>query len=254
MQHQCPLASNRSYVCGKLGIACGGRLTTVATVNWPQGWSGVNPGEQGTPANCQCLEGTIANCSRPSDHPCYPWGWGIPDDLPVDIWVNEYSQCESTASINSVDQPEQPTMLWACAVLSQKLSKHGHCFVTLSSCRYICDDRRDSLQLVWMTPPLYCMYADGRSDHYRIPTHQEIGRQQWLKAGTPEKPKQFFWYWCISPEQPEFMNTFIERPAIDTRLMYWLASLHDVTGMLYCEAHPCSLSPPFLCASSDTMS
>ena len=60
-------------------------------------------------------------------HVTYVGGWGIPDDLPVDIWTNEYAQY-------------------------------------------------------------------GRSDHYRIPTHQEIGRQQWLKAGSPEKPKQFFWY------------------------------------------------------------
>ena len=111
-------------------------LTTVATVNWPQGWSGVNPGEQGTPANCDCIEGTLENCSRPGDAPCYPWGWGIPDDLPVDIWVNEIAQY-------------------------------------------------------------------GRSDHYRIPTHQEIGRQQWLRArGRPDKPHQFFWYWCVSPEPP----------------------------------------------------
>ncbi len=29
------------------------------------------------------------------------------------------------------------------------------------------------------------------------------------------------------------MNTFIERPAIEARLLYWLTALHAVNGMLY---------------------
>jgi hypothetical protein len=29
------------------------------------------------------------------------------------------------------------------------------------------------------------------------------------------------------------MNTFVERPAIQARLLYWLAALHAVNGMLY---------------------
>ena len=40
-------------------------------------------------------------------------------------------------------------------------------------------------------------------------------------------------YWCLSPRPPELLNTFVERPAIDTRLMYWLAALHGIDGMLY---------------------
>ena len=30
------------------------------------------------------------------------------------------------------------------------------------------------------------------------------------------------------------MNTFVERPAIQARLLYWLTALHAVNGMLYC--------------------
>ena len=44
-----------------------------------------------------------------------------------------------------------------------------------------------------------------------------------------------FWYWGIDPKNSTYMNTFIERPAIQARLMYWLMALHDVRGMLYCE-------------------
>ena len=42
-------------------------------------------------------------------------------------------------------------------------------------------------------------------------------------------------YWAIGPSDPRELNTFIERPAIEARLLYWLASLHAVNGMLYYE-------------------
>jgi hypothetical protein len=44
---------------------------------------------------------------------------------------------------------------------------------------------------------------------------------------------QFWWYWCIGPNDPLAMNTFVERPAIQARLLYWLTALHAVNGMLY---------------------
>ena len=40
-------------------------------------------------------------------------------------------------------------------------------------------------------------------------------------------------YWCIGPTDPRALNTFIERPAIQARLLYWLTALHAVNGMLY---------------------
>jgi hypothetical protein len=39
---------------------------------------------------------------------------------------------------------------------------------------------------------------------------------------------QFWWYWCIGPTNPLALNTFIERPAIQARLLYWLTALHAV--------------------------
>lgn len=63
-----------------------------------------------------------------------------------------------------------------------------------------------------------------------IPTAKEALRQSWLAS----KPNhQFWWYWCIGPTDPRALNTFIERPAIQARLLYWLTSLHAVNGMLY---------------------
>ena len=36
-------------------------------------------------------------------------------------------------------------------------------------------------------------------------------------------------YWCINPESPTGLNTFVERPAIQARLLFWLAV----------RCHPC---------------
>ena len=106
-------------------------------------------------------------------------------------------------------------------------------------------------------------YADyGTSESYLVPTAKEQLRQSWLAS----KPSHQFWwcallrwairtaslslpliresfahtkdlygrrYWCIGPTDPRSMNTFIERPAIEARLLYWLTALHAVNGMLY---------------------
>ena len=74
-------------------------------------------------------------------------------------------------------------------------------------------------------------YADyGSSPSFDVPTPKEVLRQSWLasRAG-----RQFWWYWCIGPSDPRELNTFVERPAIQARLLYWLAALHGVNGMLY---------------------
>ena len=74
-------------------------------------------------------------------------------------------------------------------------------------------------------------YSDyGHSESYLTPTTKETLRQNWLAS----KPNhQFWWYWCIGPTSPTALNTFIERPAIEARLLYWLTALHAVNGMLY---------------------
>eukprot|EP01052_Picozoa_sp_SAG31_P038284 SAG31_NODE_5085_length_2753_cov_2.660512_4_plen_136_part_00 len=95
-------------------------------------------------------------------------------------------------------------------------------------------------------------YADyGRSESYLVPTPKEKLRQSWLRS----KPNhQFWWYWCIGPEDPRAMNTFIERPAIEARLLYWLTALHAVNGMLYYDVRvpptSCRNELPTLCCLS----
>lgn len=39
--------------------------------------------------------------------------------------------------------------------------------------------------------------------------------------------------WCIGPTDPNQLNTFVERPAIQGRLIFWLSALHHIDGMLY---------------------
>lgn len=50
----------------------------------------------------------------------------------------------------------------------------------------------------------------------------------WVAAG-----KQQWWYHCIEPSGVQFLNTFIERPLIMARLLYWLGSAYHVGGWLY---------------------
>ena len=63
-------------------------------------------------------------------------------------------------------------------------------------------------------------YADyGKSESYLTPTPKEKLRQNWL-ASNPDS-HQFWWYWCLDPEDDHYMNTFVERRAIDSRLIFW---------------------------------
>ena len=69
----------------------------------------------------------------------------------------------------------------------------------------------------------------GSSDSYLLPTPKEKLRQAWLSS---REGREYWWYWaCCDP--PDVLNTHVESPAIQTRLMYWLAALHGVSGMLY---------------------
>ena len=79
---------------------------------------------------------------------------------------------------------------------------------------------------VWVDS--YSDYAS--SPRYDVPTEKEKLRQKWLAA---DPGREFFWYWCVGPNLPQFMNTFVEWPAIQARLLFWLTALHGVTGMLY---------------------
>ena len=80
-------------------------------------------------------------------------------------------------------------------------------------------------------------YSDyGTSESFDKPTPKETLRQNWLAS---KNNHQFWWYWCIGPADPAAMNTFVERPAIQARLLYWLTALHAVNGMLYCMPQHC---------------
>lgn len=64
----------------------------------------------------------------------------------------------------------------------------------------------------------------------------------WIAAG-----KEQWWYHCIEPSGTQYLNTFIERPLLMARLLFWLASAHEVGGWLYYSSamwkrHPTSSS------------
>ena len=50
----------------------------------------------------------------------------------------------------------------------------------------------------------------------------------WLQSGRKQ-----FWYHCIVPVEVYMMNSFIERPLMEIRLMFWYAGYHKVSGWLY---------------------
>eukprot|EP01045_Picozoa_sp_COSAG04_P020318 COSAG04_NODE_2068_length_4871_cov_2.073973_1_plen_1105_part_00 len=90
----------------------------------------------------------------------------------------------------------------------------------------------DSLPVdVWVD--LYSDYfcdSMAGSDCGRFNKAKAVQRKQWLDA----KPShEYWWYWCLQPHDPRFLNTFIEFPAIQARMLFWLASLHGINGMMY---------------------
>jgi hypothetical protein len=91
-----------------------------------------------------------------------------------------------------------------------------------------------------------------------FPTLREQQRRTWAALGDAKGlNRKYFWYWCAEPSaqflgaQPTaWLNTWVERPSIQGRIMMWLAALHDIDGILYwatnywarnCDVHqrPC---------------
>ena len=50
----------------------------------------------------------------------------------------------------------------------------------------------------------------------------------WINSG-----KKQWWYHCIEPSKDTYLNSFIERPLMEIRLLYWLASGEPIGGWLY---------------------
>ena len=57
--------------------------------------------------------------------------------------------------------------------------------------------------------------------------HDPQAAARWRAAG-----KEYWWYHCCGPIDPQ-MNTFVEKPRINGRLMMWLAAREQVSGWLY---------------------
>jgi len=57
--------------------------------------------------------------------------------------------------------------------------------------------------------------------------HDPQAAARWRAAG-----KEYWWYHCCGPIDPH-MNTFVEQPRINGRLMMWLAAANEVNGWLY---------------------
>jgi hypothetical protein len=45
--------------------------------------------------------------------------------------------------------------------------------------------------------------------------------------------RDVWWYWSSAPQSPTAINTFIQRPALEARMLFWLAARHGIRGMLY---------------------
>jgi len=58
--------------------------------------------------------------------------------------------------------------------------------------------------------------------------YNEASAKAWVDAG-----KEMWGYHCIEPSGSHFMNLFIERPLIHSRLLFWLAAKRHYNGWLY---------------------
>ena len=80
--------------------------------------------------------------------------------------------------------------------------------------------------------PCWCEAAWGGSCASSTPntTHkQSVDAWRALADG-----REYFQYWCLSPgDGRHFLNSFVEWPALKTRLIFWNAARLDVRGMLY---------------------
>jgi hypothetical protein len=62
--------------------------------------------------------------------------------------------------------------------------------------------------------------------HYNL--FNETLSLPWIHAGRKQ-----FWYHSIVPVQEDYLNSYIESPSLEIRLMFWLASCYRVDGWLY---------------------
>jgi len=58
--------------------------------------------------------------------------------------------------------------------------------------------------------------------------YNDTAAKAWVDAG-----KEMWGYHCIEPSESDFMNLFIERPLIHSRLLFWLAAQRHYNGWLY---------------------
>ena len=79
----------------------------------------------------------------------------------------------------------------------------------------------------------------GEAENCTDVTAKERARQQWVAAG-----HEHWWHWCIAPTDPAWLNAFVERPAIEGRLLFWLSALHAISGMLHCMVDIWSVQCP----------
>eukprot|EP00930_Biecheleria_cincta_P049819 TRINITY_DN3501_c0_g1_i1.p1 TRINITY_DN3501_c0_g1~~TRINITY_DN3501_c0_g1_i1.p1 ORF type:complete len:340 (+),score=43.13 TRINITY_DN3501_c0_g1_i1:152-1171(+) len=69
------------------------------------------------------------------------------------------------------------------------------------------------------------VWIDGYNNYS---PEKEKARQAWTAEG-----KLYFWYWCGYPNYWPWLQTLVEDPAIDARLLFWLTALHKIPGLLY---------------------
>ena len=63
--------------------------------------------------------------------------------------------------------------------------------------------------------------------------YNEQQTNEFINNNNDTLKREFWFYHCIEPSGDQYMNTFIERPLIDGRLLFWYASEYNITGWLY---------------------
>jgi hypothetical protein len=130
----------------------------------------------------------------------------MPSDIPLDIWVDE-ARC-------AISRQE--------FTLEDAIGSHA-CSLEASRCATNSIPLGCPLLLpVGTVNCVATLKVDdyGTSLSFNEPTVKEKRRQSWL-ASSPTH--QYWWYWCINPQNPTALNTFVERPAIQGRLLFWLS-------------------------------
>ena len=56
----------------------------------------------------------------------------------------------------------------------------------------------------------------------------KVAREAFQAAG-----KQVWGYHCVAPDQPGYLNTFLDVPPTKSRLLPWMGAVHNLTGWLF---------------------